>query len=305
MTAPGRSDTPLAQRLGLSDGQWPLVALMRVAATLSLLPVSVVPVVAAPQQADIEGCWKVVAFSDEPQTSMCFAAGGQMLVSIYLPGEREGWDGATTYRLKGSELEIEPDPTAPFSFPASERTTCTIDVKSSDRLELSPCAPDWPATTVLRRVASLEKSQRERAATLKEMDRGLQGCWEQEGGTVKQQVADYGVYQAATLCFSEAGRVDAYTFGGDEEFGVEGLGSQGTYRLGGGKLRFEGGSGDGWLFAEPRVSCDARLIPNERLAIYNCDSRAQGRANSGAIGGPAQIFIRRSDLDESMIGGAK
>lgn len=253
----------------------------------------------------IEGCWQVVAFADEPQTSICFAADGQMQVAIYLPGGQEGWEGTTTYRLKGNKLEIDPDPSAFFGFPASVRTVCTIDARSTDRIELSPCAPDWPATTVLNRADPSAKPQLERAASLKEMSVGLQGCWEQEGGTIEQQVADYGVYRAVTVCFDKEGRVDAYSYGGDVQFGVEGLGSQGTYRLGGGKLWFEDGSGDGWLFAEPKVACDALLIPGERLAIYSCDSKIVGRSNPGAIGGPTQIFIRRPDVDQWLMGGAK
>lgn len=306
MTAAGYFGTPVLRKLGLKDGQRVLlVALVWMATTLSLLSVSTVPVVAASQQADIEGCWDVVAFAQEPQTRLCFAVDGRLQVSIYLPGGQEGWDGSTSYRLKGNTLEIDPDPSAPFSFPASERTTCTVDAKSPDRVELGPCAPDWPATTVLRRADFPARQQRERAASLKEMNVGLQGCWEQEGGTIEQQVADYGVYRAVTVCFDKEGRVDAYSFGGDAQFGVEGLGSQGTYRLGGGKLWFEDGSGDGWLFAEPKVACDALLIPGERLAIYSCDSEIVGRSNPGAIGGPTQIFLRRPDVDQWLMGSAK
>jgi len=108
-----------------------------------------------------------------------------------------------------------------------------------------------------------------RPASEAEISAALVGCWDREATreTIRQEAR--GFINEFHICFGQDGEVTATSFGGDFVWGIEGLGSGGTFEVAEGKLLLRGG-GDGWFLGAQELSCDVVMSPAIAMQFRNC-----------------------------------
>ena len=108
-----------------------------------------------------------------------------------------------------------------------------------------------------------------RPANEAEIAAALVGCWDREATTETIKLEAKGFINEYHICFGQDGEVSSTYIGGDKVWGLEGLGSGGTFQVADGKLLLSGG-GDGWFLGAWEVSCDVVMSPDVAMQFRNC-----------------------------------
>lgn len=108
-----------------------------------------------------------------------------------------------------------------------------------------------------------------RPASEAEIAAELVGCWEQEATRETHRLEKSGFINEYDICFGPDGRVSATSTTGDKVWGLEGLGSDGTFEVADGRLLLNGG-GDGWFLGALELSCDVVMLPGVAMQFRNC-----------------------------------
>jgi hypothetical protein len=119
------------------------------------------------------------------------------------------------------------------------------------------------------------------------------GCWSSDHATAQESAA--GIVSDLHVCFRPNGRLESMWIGGDNRWGLEGLGSDGAYEVRNQKLILTG-EGDGWLFQRTNAECDAYILPGARLELRNCigsGPKWNGDETPEALGD--RIFVAEGD----------
>ncbi|CAN7336625.1 hypothetical protein LJR016_001794 [Devosia sp. LjRoot16] len=108
-----------------------------------------------------------------------------------------------------------------------------------------------------------------RPASEEEIAVALVGCWDREATRETIRLEKSGFINEYDICFGQDGRVSATSTTGDKVWGLEGLGSDGTFEVADGRLLLNGG-GEGWFLGAWELSCDVVMLPGVAMQFRNC-----------------------------------
>ena len=115
-----------------------------------------------------------------------------------------------------------------------------------------------------------------------EIAAALMGCWDRETTFASMRLERKALLSEHQMCFNSDGEVSATSFGGSREWGIDGVGSGGTFRVAEGKLHLTG-SGDGWFLGADELLCDVVVRPGTAMQFRNCvDGDGEALANTSS-----------------------